>query len=102
MENLKENLPPKTTPPHIPHIPPQARKVGGASGPYLAGYLLRSGPALTRFRCSRNPAVTEPPSSVRIRMFRLEERILEKLLAMMKAGRRDRWPGRADEEPLVE
>lgn len=50
---------------------------------YLAGYLLRTGtPALTCSRWRRNPAVTEPPTKVRIPMCRLEERILEKLLAI--------------------
>lgn len=55
---------------------------------YLAGYLLRSEPsAPTWFRCSRNPAVAEPPRSVSKPMLRLEERSLEKLLAMVESGR---------------
>lgn len=54
---------------------------------YLAGYLLRTGtPALTRSRWSRNPAVTEPPTKDRMPMFRLEDRTLEKLLAMFGSG----------------
>ena len=53
-----------------------------AAGPYLAGYLLRVGTsAPTWCRCSRIPAVTEPPSSDIIRMF-LALRTLEKLLAI--------------------
>lgn len=70
---------------------------------YLAGYLLRSEPrALTLFRCSRNPAVAEPPSSVSKPMLRLEDKSLEKLLAMMNTGRKDRWPGHADQGLLME
>lgn len=66
----------------------RARARAHARRHYLAGYLLRSEPsAPTWFRCSRNPAVAEPPRSVSKPMLRLEERSLEKLLAMVESGR---------------